>query len=134
MRELLLSAANWWLGTAVGGGAILLAACLLMRRVRQPAARQRLGEWAVLAALLVAALRLGPSWLELSWPVEPAATAAVFPRETRVVPPVQPPPDDVWVFVPEATASDVPGTWTEDRGQRTEDRQPEAASSDLSAT
>ncbi len=134
MRELLLSAANWWLGTALGGGAILLAACLLMRRVSQPAARQRLGEWAVLAALLVAALRLGPSWLEVSWRVEPAATASVLPRETRVIPPAQPRPDDVWVLVPETTVNDSPGIWSEDRGPRTEDSQPEAASNDLSAT
>ena len=43
----------------------LLAACGVMRLLKQPAARQRVGEWAVLAALLVAVLRLGPTWLPL---------------------------------------------------------------------
>ena len=63
MTAFLLRAADWWLGTAIGGGLVLLVGCLLMRLARQPAARQRLGEYAVLAALVVAGLRLLPSWL-----------------------------------------------------------------------
>src|SRR5437763_13387275 len=75
MHELLLSAATWWLGTAVCGGLILLAACLLMHGIGQPALRQRLGELAVLAALAVAVLRLGPAWLEVPWPTVPVRAA-----------------------------------------------------------
>src|SRR5215207_1441481 len=78
MRELLLSAADWWVGTAIGGGLVLLAGCGLMRLTRQPAARQRLGEYAVCAALVVAGLRLLPAWLPLPWSAA-TATAAVGP-------------------------------------------------------
>ncbi len=67
MHELLQRAADWWLGTAIGGGLVLLIGCGLMRLTRHPAARQRLGECAVLAALVVAGLRLLPAWLPVVW-------------------------------------------------------------------
>src|SRR6266581_3620355 len=99
MNEFLVHAAGWWLGTAIGGGLILLAACGVMRLVKQPAARQRVGEWAVLAALLVAVLRLGPTWLSV--PLESVARAEALPsdvydwvaepRPAEVLPPVPPP-------------------------------------------
>ena len=79
MDEFLVNAAGWWLGTAIGGGLILLAACGVMRLLKQPAARQRVGEWAVLAALLVAVLRLGPTWLTVPW--ETAAHAEALPSD-----------------------------------------------------
>ena len=72
MSAFLLRAADWWLGTAIGGGLVLLVGCLLMRLARQPAARQRLGEYAVLAALLVAGLRLLPSVAAVHSPLSPA--------------------------------------------------------------
>ena len=68
MVDWLLTVAAWWGGTALGGGAVLLAGCALMRLTREPAARQRVGDVAVVAALLVAVLRFGPAWLELPWP------------------------------------------------------------------
>src|SRR5829696_5726968 len=79
MREHLLSAADWWAGTAIGGGLVLLAGYGLMRLTRQPAARQRVGEYAVFAALVVAGLRLLPAWLPLPWSAG-VATAAVDPN------------------------------------------------------
>src|SRR5262245_2960238 len=114
MDEFLVHAAGWWLGTAIGGGLILLAACGVMRLMKQPAARQRVGEWAVLAALLVAVLRLGPTWLSLPW--ESAAHAEALPSDVYdwvaeprpmdvqpVLPleklPLSPAPADVEVFV-----------------------------------
>ncbi len=54
---------GWLLRSAVGGGMLLLMAWVLMRRAKQPARRQRLGEWGILAALLLAGLNLGPTWL-----------------------------------------------------------------------
>jgi beta-lactamase regulating signal transducer with metallopeptidase domain len=93
MYELLLRAADWWVGTAIGGGLVLLAGSLLMLSARQPATRQRLGEIAVLAALLVAGLRLLPSWLPVHWPATPTAEAAEAS-------------DQVWVWV---KADDVAG-------------------------
>jgi beta-lactamase regulating signal transducer with metallopeptidase domain len=98
MRELLLSAAAWWLGTALCGGLILLAACWVMRRVAQPALRQRLGELAVLAALVVAVLRLGPAWWSVSWPATPARAAPPAPHTAlAALTPALPPLDGVWV-------------------------------------
>src|SRR5262245_42552623 len=83
MHDWLLTAAAWWAGTALGGGAVWLAGCGLMRLTRDPSSRQRVGEIAVVAALLVAVLRLGPTWLALPWPVsaahaaEPASTSTL---------------------------------------------------------
>src|SRR5947207_12804997 len=107
MHDLLLSAATWWLGTALGGGLILLAACLLMRATGQPALRQRLGELAVLAALAVAVLRLGPAWLAVPWPAgaayaapPPQASALLLSFEVAALPPVLQAPDGVLSDVP----------------------------------
>jgi beta-lactamase regulating signal transducer with metallopeptidase domain len=57
--------AGWLLHSAVGGGLLLLLAWPLTRLCRQPARRQRLGESALLAALLLCVLNLGPSWITL---------------------------------------------------------------------
>src|SRR4051812_37532262 len=106
MRELLLAAGDWWLGTALGGGLVLLVGYGLMRLARQPAAKQRLGEYAVLAALLVAVLRLLPAWLPLPWSAG-TAVAAVDPNgpapvaTPEVVWMAVPPVEDVWVARPE---------------------------------
>jgi beta-lactamase regulating signal transducer with metallopeptidase domain len=68
MNELWTGAARWLVHTAVGGGLLLLLTCILMRWIRQPARRQRLGECGLVAALLVAVLSLiGPSWLVVAW-------------------------------------------------------------------
>jgi beta-lactamase regulating signal transducer with metallopeptidase domain len=70
MNDLWISAGRWLLHTAVGGGLLLLVTAVLMRWTRQPARRQRLGDWGMTAALLVAVLSLvGPSWLVVSWPL-----------------------------------------------------------------
>ena len=57
----------------------LLAGCGLMRCTRDPASRQRVGEIAVVAALLVAVLRCGPVWLNLPWPGSSAIAAEPSP-------------------------------------------------------
>jgi beta-lactamase regulating signal transducer with metallopeptidase domain len=57
--------AEWWLHAALGGGFILLLAGGLALACRQPAWKQRLSEWGVLAALVVALLSLGPAWLAI---------------------------------------------------------------------
>jgi hypothetical protein len=61
--------ATWLLRSALGGGLLLLLAWWLARRIRQPARRQRLAEWGVLAALVMAVLSLAPPWLALPLPV-----------------------------------------------------------------
>src|SRR5262245_38559679 len=78
-----LSALHWLIRAAVGGGTILLVAWWLMRRIESPARRQRLGEGALIAAFLVAALSLMPGWITVplpvpvSTPTEPAPAARV---------------------------------------------------------
>jgi len=68
MNALWTSAGGWMLHTALGGGLLLLVTCVLMRWTRQPARRQRLGDWGITAALLVALCSgLGPSWLVVAW-------------------------------------------------------------------
>jgi beta-lactamase regulating signal transducer with metallopeptidase domain len=97
-------AAAWLLHSAVGGGLLLLLTCLLIRRTRQPARRQRLGELGLAAALVLALLSLRPPWLVLSYPVPaapPAAPAEAAPPEAD---------DDLvfaWVVPPGAAAPDV---------------------------
>lgn len=87
---------------------MLLVGYGLMRLARQPAAKQRLGEYAVLAALLVAVLRLLPAWLPLPWSAGSAA-AAVDPNgpapvaTPEVVWMAVPPVEDVWVARPESS-------------------------------
>lgn len=78
----------WLARTSLGGGAILLAARLVLARVRQPARRQAVGQWGLAAALLTAVLCVFPSWLPLpsmafrQWGSTPAAkqTAAKSPN------------------------------------------------------
>src|SRR5262249_19475206 len=83
-------AADWLLHSAVGGGLLLLLTCLLIRRTRQPARRQRLGELGLAAALVLALLSLRPPWLVLPYPV----------AGPPVPPPAQPEAaDDELVFV-----------------------------------
>ena len=68
MYELLLRAADWWLGTAVGGGLVLLVGCVLMRR---PVSRRRGSGWASCrprGACSSPGLRLLPSWLPPVFP------------------------------------------------------------------
>jgi beta-lactamase regulating signal transducer with metallopeptidase domain len=66
---------GWLLRSAVGGGLLLLVAWVLMRRARQPARRQRLGEFGIAAALTLAFLGLAPAWIIIpglvSEPVSP---------------------------------------------------------------
>jgi beta-lactamase regulating signal transducer with metallopeptidase domain len=98
MYELLLRASDWWLGTAVGGGLVLLVGCLLMLSARNPATRQRLGEVAVFAALVVAGLRLLPSWLPgVLPPLDFAGNAIASPSKMM---PTRPESPEVWKALP----------------------------------
>ena len=54
---------SWLLHSAAGGGLLLLLTWALLHCFSQPARRQRLAEWGVGAALLLAVLSLGPPWL-----------------------------------------------------------------------
>jgi beta-lactamase regulating signal transducer with metallopeptidase domain len=66
------SAGTWLLHCALGGGLILLVTVCLMCLTRQPARRQRLGEFGLASALVVAVLSLvGPTWLVVPWPAAP---------------------------------------------------------------
>lgn len=99
---------SWLLHSAVGGGLLLLLGWAATARTAQPATRQRLGEWTILAALFLAVLSLQPTWWTVSVPL-PAALApapAVASAEREPVAPIvndtdstppQPPMAFVWV-------------------------------------
>jgi beta-lactamase regulating signal transducer with metallopeptidase domain len=57
--------AGWLLHSVLGGGFLLLIALPLMAACRQPARRQRLGEAALFAALVLCLLDLAPPWITL---------------------------------------------------------------------
>src|SRR5207249_5465792 len=65
---------GWLVRSVLGGGLLLLLTWVLIKRTRQPARRQRLGEWGVVAALVLAVLSLTPTWLHIPW--LPARTLA----------------------------------------------------------
>lgn len=68
---------DWLLHTLMGGGALLLAARLMMGRLAAPARRQRLGEWAIAAGLLLALLSAAPAWLIVTLPVNRYPLSAI---------------------------------------------------------
>lgn len=120
MFDWLTTAAVWWGGAALGGGAVLLIGCLLMRIAREPATRQRIGEIAVVAALLVAVLRLGPTWLALPSFASPANAAAVpntLPSDLNSWVVMAPTPDTgseraAWNPATEVIADPPQSSWT----------------------
>src|SRR5436190_14282501 len=77
MSDAWLLPALWLLRVALGGGLVLLLTWAVVRRLRQPARRQRVAEWGVVAALALAGLALTPSWLLIPVAVstEPVAEA-----------------------------------------------------------
>ena len=70
---------EWLLRTLLGGGCLLLLTWLVMGRLAAPALRQRLGEWAMAAALLLALLSVAPAWLIVPLPAEVVASEAPPP-------------------------------------------------------
>jgi beta-lactamase regulating signal transducer with metallopeptidase domain len=94
------TALGWLVHTLLGGGLLLLAARLLMAGVRSPARRQRLGEWAMVAALLLPLLALAPAWLLVPLPTRP--TPASAQEEAPTIPaPEQAAPEGEAPFLPE---------------------------------
>jgi beta-lactamase regulating signal transducer with metallopeptidase domain len=77
--------ATWLLRSAAGGGIVLLFAWWAMRRHRQPARRQLLGEWGVVAALCFAGLSLGPAWIAVPVPFVGAPASAIRTDEAARV-------------------------------------------------
>jgi hypothetical protein len=119
------TAAGWLLPGVLGGGLLLLVARIVARYAAEPARRQRLGEWAVAAALLAVGLSFGPRWLNIplapAQPPEPVAAVsspdAVLPAPADPVVPVPPPASEApadangWVEfmpVPEGDAPAAP--------------------------
>src|SRR5438132_4559958 len=95
------SAGIWLLHTAVGGGLLLLLTWLLMRWTRQPALRQRLGEFGLAAAMAVAVFSMAPAWLIVKWPASPVEAAAAAPEV----------PSEPVVFQLEEGLPGVEGQW-----------------------
>jgi beta-lactamase regulating signal transducer with metallopeptidase domain len=105
------AAGLWVLRVLAGGGLVLLLARLVMGRVREPALRQRLGETALAAGLLLAALSLAPAWLLLPVPADsppppPAPTPIAAPATAPPGPAVgeAPPEAQAWADLPDVAA------------------------------
>jgi beta-lactamase regulating signal transducer with metallopeptidase domain len=110
----LASAIGSWLPhSAVAGGLLLLLGWVLVRVCRQPARRQRLGEWSMIAAMLVSVLVLAPAWLVVTLPVsaDPAESST-----TQSAPPVAQEPPVGWV---ESSRPTHPAMGLEDSTQPT---------------
>jgi len=112
MNEWLGSASWWVLATAVGGGAVLSIAGLAMRRAPGPITRQRIGEWGILAALLVAVLKFTPAWWTIPDP-RPQSVACACPAVAPAPPSEAPsvdlaPRDELLADVPTAYAAPEP--------------------------
>jgi beta-lactamase regulating signal transducer with metallopeptidase domain len=106
------AAGGWWLHSAAGGGLLLLAAAVLMALTRQPARRQRLGEWGAAAALLVAALSLAPAWLRVPVPedYQPRSPAAPAVEEHPApATPAAPPAPEAPAWAPDVVLADPGG-------------------------
>jgi Zn-dependent protease with chaperone function len=69
----------WLAQTVLGGGLLLLLARGLMAWTAQPARRQRLGEWALAAALVLPLLSLAPALWVVQMPVEEPPPTAPSP-------------------------------------------------------
>jgi len=85
MNTLETAALHWGVHTLLGGGLLLLLAWTLLRRLRQPARRQRLAEGALLAALVVALLSLAPAWLIIPLPASPTPEAVATSQPVPAV-------------------------------------------------
>src|SRR6266849_2992855 len=124
---------GWLVRSVVGGGLLLLLTWVLMKRTRQPARRQRLGEWGVAAAVLLAILNLGPGWLPISWLPAPTADMrpAAQPRNLQATDKPQPPGPPLAIDHPHkergASFAQLPPDALEDAplnlGARIEDRE-----------
>jgi beta-lactamase regulating signal transducer with metallopeptidase domain len=109
------TALGWLVHTLLGGGLLLLAARLLMAGVRSPARRQRLGEWAMVAALLLPLLALAPAWLLVPLPTRPTPASAqeeapTIPAPEQAAPEAEAPPlpEDVIIAEVPAGVLDLP--------------------------
>jgi beta-lactamase regulating signal transducer with metallopeptidase domain len=102
------TALGWFLHTVAGGGLLLLIAWAAMRPVRAPARRQRLGEWAIAAAIVLSVLSLAPAWLTVPLPspeavalvAEPLPTSPADPQATPQ-PPAPAPAAEAAPWVPD---------------------------------
>lgn len=95
------TAAGWLIHVAVVGGLLLLLTTAAMAATRSPARRQRLGEWGLLAALVLAVLSAAPPWLPLPWwptaapglPSDNAIASPGVPEEPHAAAPAASPTD-----------------------------------------
>jgi beta-lactamase regulating signal transducer with metallopeptidase domain len=99
----------WFLQSAMGGGVLLLLAWVLTRRQGQPDRQQRVAEWGLAAALLLAGLSFAPAWLiiNLPMPSEPAV-ATVAPSVSSFPEPISEP------TVPNASSTTESNLWIPD--------------------
>ena len=97
----------WLLHSLVASSLLLLLAAALIRVVHQPARRRQIGSWSIRAALLLPLLVLGPTWLSIRLPAQPAPSppvVAIAPTDLatqpRTIPiPAEELPDPTYVMI-----------------------------------
>jgi beta-lactamase regulating signal transducer with metallopeptidase domain len=117
METTWLTIAQWMLRAGVGGGAILALTLFAMRRVKQPARRQRLGEAGLLAALALAVLALWPAWIPIHYGAAEAPRVDFDIAILQAAPAAgqTPPFPALAVAMPDThrAAADAPPEWTD---------------------
>lgn len=78
MSEAMLAFDEWLVRTSLAGGVVLLIGTLWMAFTRQPVQRQRIGELALLAALLVALPAALPTWWSIPGAGQSSTTSKVL--------------------------------------------------------
>jgi beta-lactamase regulating signal transducer with metallopeptidase domain len=96
---------SWLVRTALGGGVLLLACWWWQRRLRSVAQQQRLGEWSVMAALVLAVVSLFPAWLLI--PVPDRRSPAPAPPVNQPVALASPDLDLAWVVLPDGVLDEA---------------------------
>jgi beta-lactamase regulating signal transducer with metallopeptidase domain len=81
------TAAGWLTHTLAGGGLLLLLGWAWAATTRQPVRRLRVAQWSAAAALVLAALSVGPAWLVITTPAPRADASAARPAEAPRPPP-----------------------------------------------
>jgi hypothetical protein len=98
---------SWLLHTVFGGGLLLLLGWALARRAAAHARRERLGEWAMLAALVVAGLSVAPAWFVVPLPETTAGIAVDSDAAALPQPPMPTPAPDQLALPPQGQAPDL---------------------------
>src|SRR5438067_1536566 len=114
MTEFTQSAAGWWAQTALAGAVVFGLGWVWVRRLSDPARRQKLGGWVVRGGLVAAVLSLFPAWLVLPaprWGGRLAADPPPADPDPAAIPTPAPPVAEPARSADVGPAHPEPGAW-----------------------